>query len=64
MMREEPDNSLFMCYPGYDREIELSCLKLSLYSVKRLLLQMEKKEPAHHIVAGPVTRGWVRLSTQ
>ena len=23
MMREGPRNSIFMCYPGYDREIEL-----------------------------------------
>jgi hypothetical protein len=63
-MREGPGNSLFMCYPGYDKEIELPCPKLSLYSVKRLLLQMEKKEPAHRNVAGPATRGRVRLSTQ
>ena len=40
MMREGPGNSLFMCYPGYDREIELPCLRLSLslYSAKRLTL--------------------------
>ena len=30
MMREEPGNSIFMCYPGYDREIELPCPRLSL----------------------------------
>ena len=30
MMREEPGNYLFMCYPGYDREIKLPCLRLSL----------------------------------
>ena len=42
MMREGPDNSVFMCYPGYDKEFELPCPKLSLYSVKRLTLQMEK----------------------
>ena len=30
MMREGPGNSIFMCYPGYDREIELPCPKLSL----------------------------------
>ena len=46
MMCEGPGNSVFMCYPGYEREFELPCLKLSLYSVKRLTLQMEKKEPA------------------
>ena len=23
MMREEPKNSIFMCYPRYDKEIEL-----------------------------------------
>jgi hypothetical protein len=34
MMCEGPGNSLFMCYHGYDREIELPCSKLSLYSVK------------------------------
>jgi hypothetical protein len=38
MMREWQGNSLFMCYPEYDREIELLCSKISLYSVKRLLL--------------------------
>jgi len=48
MMREGPGNSIFMCYPGYDTEIELPCprLSLSLYAVKSLTLQMEKKEPA------------------
>ena len=30
MMREGPENSIFMCYPGYDREIELPCPRLSL----------------------------------
>ena len=46
MMREGPGNSLFMCYLEYDREIELPCLRLSLYSVKSLTLQMDKREPA------------------
>ena len=31
MMREGPGNSIFMCYHGYGREIELPCLRLSLY---------------------------------
>ena len=53
MMREGPENSLFLCYPGYDREIELPCPRLSLYSVKGLTLQMEKREPARRSVAGP-----------
>ena len=56
MMREGPKNSIFMCYPGYDREIELPCQRLSLYSVKSLTLQMEKKEHARQSVAGPQTR--------
>ena len=30
MMREGPGNSIFMCYPWYDREIELPCPRLSL----------------------------------
>ena len=30
MMREGPGNSIFMCYPGYNREIELPCPRLSL----------------------------------
>ena len=30
MMREGPGNFIFMCYPGYDREIELPCPRLSL----------------------------------
>ena len=38
MMREGPGNSVFMCYPGYEREFELPCPKLSLYSVKCLTL--------------------------
>jgi hypothetical protein len=38
MMREWPKNSIFICYPRYDREIELPCLRLSLYSVKSLTL--------------------------
>ena len=48
MMHEGPENTIFMCYPRYDREIELPCprLSLSLYAVKSLTLQMEKKEPA------------------
>ncbi|RLM61109.1 hypothetical protein C2845_PM14G07190 [Panicum miliaceum] len=46
LMREGPANSLFMCYPGYDKEVELPCPRVSLYLVKRLTLQMEK-EPAH-----------------
>jgi hypothetical protein len=53
MMREGPENSLFLCYLGYDREIELPCLSLSLYSVKSPTLQMEKREPARRSVAGP-----------
>ena len=36
--REGLVNSLFMCYPAYDREIELQCPRLSLYLVKRLTL--------------------------
>ena len=53
MMREGPENSIFMCYPGYYREIELPCPRLSLYSVKILTLHMEKKELARWSVAGP-----------
>ena len=64
MMREGPGNSVFMCYPGYEREFELPCPKLSLYSVKRLTLQMEKKEPACHSIAGPMTRGRTRRDAQ
>ena len=64
MMREGPGNSIFMCYPGYEREFELPCPKLSLYSVKHLTLQMEKKEPARHSTAGPMTHGRVRRDTQ
>ena len=30
MMHEVPENSIFMCYPGYNREIELPCPRLSL----------------------------------
>ena len=30
MMQEDPGNSIFMCYPRYDREIELPCPRLSL----------------------------------
>ena len=32
MMREGPGNFLFMCYPGYDREIELPYPRLSLFT--------------------------------
>ena len=38
MMREGPGNSVFMFYLGYEKEFELPCPKLSLYSVKRLTL--------------------------
>ena len=44
MMREEPGNSIFMCYPGYDREIELPCLRLSLCAVKCQTLQAHRRE--------------------
>ena len=63
-MREGPGNSIFMCYPGYDREIELPCPRLSLYSVKSLTLQMEKREPARRSVAGPQTRSRTRQDQQ
>jgi len=53
MMREGPGNSIFMCYPGYDLEIALPCPRLSLYVVKSITLQMEKKEPARRSIAGP-----------
>jgi len=60
MMREGPRNSIFMCYPRYDREIEMPCPRLSLYMVKSLTLQMEKREPTRQSVAGPQTssRTW------
>ena len=60
MTREAPQNSIFMCYPGYNREIELPCPRLSLYSVKSLTLQMEKREPARRSVAEPQTRSRTR----
>jgi hypothetical protein len=56
MVREGSRNSIFMCYPGYDREIKLPCPILSLYSVKSLTLQIEKGEPARRSVAGPQMR--------
>ncbi|RLN05211.1 hypothetical protein C2845_PM13G11230 [Panicum miliaceum] len=52
MMRKGPGNSLFMTYPGYDREDELPCPRLSLYSVKSYLLQMQKRSQL--ITASPV----------
>ena len=64
MMHEGPGNSIFMCYPGYDREIDLACPRLSLYLVKILTLQMEKKEPARRSVVGPQTRGRTRQDQQ
>jgi len=64
MMCEGPGNSVVMCYPGYEKEFELPCPKLSLYSVKRLTLQMEKKEPACHSTVGPMTRGRTRRDAQ
>jgi hypothetical protein len=64
MMREGLGNSIFMCYPGYDRDIELSCPRLSLYSVKSITLQMEKKEPARRSVAGPQMRSRTRQNQQ
>lgn len=63
-MREGPGNSVFMCYPGYEKKFELPCPKLSLYTMKRLTLQMEKKEPARHSTAGPMTRGRTRRDAQ
>ena len=64
MIREGPENSIFMCYHGYDRDIELPCPRLSVYSVKSLTLQMEKKEPARRSVAGPHTRSRTRRDQQ
>ena len=45
MMREGPGNSIFMCYPGYDREIELPCprLSLSLFGEESNLADGEKR---------------------
>ena len=34
MMREGRGNFIFMCYPRYDKEIELPCPRLSLYSTR------------------------------
>ena len=62
-MHEGLGNSVFMCYPGYE-EFELPCPKLSLYSVKRLTFQMEKKEPARHNTAGPMRRGRIWRDAQ
>ena len=39
-------------------------LSLSLYTVKSLTLQMEKKEPARRSVAGPQMRSRTRLNQQ
>ena len=59
-----PENSIFMCYPGYDREIELPRPRLCLYVVKSLTLHMEKKEPTRRSVAGPQTRSGTQLDQQ
>ena len=64
MMREGPGNLVFMCYPGYEKGFEFPCPKLSLYSMKHLTLQMEKKEPARHSTAGPITHGRTRGDTK
>lgn len=56
MLRESPDGALFMRYPGYQEEFELPCPALHLSAVKMLTLPMQKKEPARHSVAGPMTR--------
>ena len=42
MMREGPENSIFMCYPGYDREIKLPCPRLSLRGEKPNLADGEE----------------------
>jgi hypothetical protein len=64
LMHEGLGNSLFLSYTGYYTEIELPCLRVYLYLVKRLTLQMEKKEPARRSVAGAVTQDRARRSTQ
>ena len=46
IMREGPRNSLFMCYPGYDREIELPCPRLSLRGEKSNLTDGEESARA------------------
>ena len=43
MMREGPGNSIFMCYPGYDRKIELLCPRLSLLGEKSNISDGEKR---------------------
>ena len=43
MMRKGLGNSLFMCYPGYDREIELPCPRLSLLGEKTNIADGEKR---------------------
>jgi hypothetical protein len=64
LMREDENGTLYMCYPGYDVEVELPNSNLSLYSVKSLTLQMRLREPARHSVADPpLTRGRARRAT-
>ena len=43
MMREGPGNSIFMCYPRYDTEIELPCPRLSLLGEKTNIADGEKR---------------------
>ena len=56
LLREGPNNRLFMCYPGFHDEIELPCPELALKKVKSLTLQLRRKEPPRRSVAGPATR--------
>ena len=44
MMREGPGNSVFMCYPRYDREFELPCPKLSLSLLREMPDPTDGKE--------------------
>ena len=43
-----------------DTEVELPCPRLSLYSVKSITLQMEKRQPARRSVVGPQTWSMTR----
>ncbi|KAG2579232.1 hypothetical protein PVAP13_6NG245709, partial [Panicum virgatum] len=60
MLRKGLGGSLFMCYHGYEEEVELPCPTLALYSARSLTLQMQK-EQARRSVA---TRGQTSRAAQ
>lgn len=60
LMHEGPNDSLFICYPRYIREVELPCPILSLLGIQTNPADEERTSICHSVAGlstGPVTQG-------